>query len=97
MRGGVHACSIWLVDSQGLTDINLTILAEAAAMLGAISGPWVIGGDWNINPQVLRASGWLGVVGGRLFSTELTTCNGSTYGVLVVSHNNEYSTRIGHL
>ena len=34
MRGGIHLCSIWLIDSQGLSETNLTILAEAAAMLG---------------------------------------------------------------
>ena len=85
MRGGIHLCSIWLIDSQGLSESNLAILAEAAALLHSISGPWIIGGDWNINPQVLQGSGWLDVVGGKIVATPLPTCNGSTYDFFVVS------------
>ena len=87
MRGGIHLCSIWLVHSQGLSETNLAILAEAAALLGAIAGPWVIGGDWNISPQLLESCGWLDVIHGKIVATPLPTCNGSTYDFFVVSRS----------
>ena len=74
MRGGVHACSIWLIHGQRLSDDNLAILAEAAILLCTLSGPWVIGGDWNITPETLQASGWLDVVGGKVVAPTLATC-----------------------
>ena len=87
MKGGLHLCSIWLFHSQGVSESNLHILAEAAALLGTLSGPWVIAGDWNITPDMLSATGWLDVVKGRIVSPAAPTCNGSTYDVFVVSRS----------
>ena len=62
IRGGMHCGSIWLKDSEGLSQTNQSILVEAAASIGRLRGPWVLGGDWNMTPQVLASSDWLAVV-----------------------------------
>ena len=85
VRGGIFILSIWLRDSEGLSPENLDILQQVAEVLSSLRGPWVIGGDWNINPQVLAASGWLGIVDGVIHSPEEPTCNSNTYDYFVVS------------
>ncbi len=47
-------------------------------------GGWVLGGEWNISPESLRASKWLDLVGGVIFATTLPTCNDNTYDFFVV-------------
>eukprot|EP00973_Karenia_brevis_P061226 8512703-Karenia_brevis.AAC.1 len=64
LRGGIHFASVWLRDSEGLTAENLAILEEIACAIGKLRGPWIIGGDWNIDPDVLRSTNWLRVIGG---------------------------------
>ena len=69
LRGGLHLGSIWLKDCEGLSPTNLAILDAAAAALGRIRGPWLLGGDWNITPEELHASGWLDVVDGLIVAS----------------------------
>ena len=56
--------SIWLRDSKGLSEDNLLILQEGAAIISQIRGPWILGGDWNLIPQALQSTNWLTMVGG---------------------------------
>jgi len=44
MRGGAHFGSIYLKDSSGLSDENVSTLQQVAAALRTLRGPWVIGG-----------------------------------------------------
>eukprot|EP00974_Lingulodinium_polyedra_P022852 2205841-Lingulodinium_polyedra.AAC.1 len=60
-----------------MSDSNQAILAEAAATLRSVGGPWIASGDWNLPPQVLARSRWLELVDGIIFATELPTCNDS--------------------
>ena len=83
-RGGVHCGSIWLFDSQGLSDANMALLEEAAVALRPCQGGWIFGGDWNISAGLLAASKWLDMVGGVVFSTSLPTHKESTYDFFVV-------------
>ena len=83
-RGGVHCGSIWLFDPQGLSAANMALLEKAAAALLACQGGWILGGDWNISPDLLQSSKWLEIVGGVICCTTLPTCNGSTYDFFVV-------------
>jgi hypothetical protein len=83
-RGGLHFLSMWLRDSEGLSTANMELLEEAAGALRSLKGGWIAGGDWNIEPEVLRASKWLEMVGGVIFATPLATCNNSTYDYFVV-------------
>ena len=42
-KGGIHCGSIWLKDSEGLSETNKQILAEATATIGRLRGPWILG------------------------------------------------------
>ena len=84
VRGGFHLGSIWLRDSEGMSESNRAILDHAASSLGRLRGPWIIGGDWNLTPEVLAESGWLRVVGGFIVAPQLPTCNGKVYDFWVV-------------
>ena len=64
VRGGVHFVSVYPKDGDQLGETNLAVLTELAAVLGAIRGPWIVGGDWNMAPELLRSSGWLGLAHG---------------------------------
>ena len=52
---------------KGLSDANMTFLEEAAVALRSCHGAWVVGGDWNISPELLKSSKWLDLVGGVIF------------------------------
>ncbi len=85
LRGGLHLGSVWLKDTEGMSPTNLAILDAITEALGRLHGPWVLGGDWNVTPAELTASGWLNVVDGIIVATNLPTCNGSTYDFFVVA------------
>ena len=85
IRGGIHCVSVYLRDSEGLSEANLAILTQLAALLRSLSGPWVVGGDWNIQPQQLQESRWLDLVRGTIHATSQPTCHQSTYDFFVVS------------
>ena len=63
----------------------MRILQELAIALKALKGPWVVAGDWNLTPEVLRASRWPELVGGVVVATASPTCHQSTYDYFVVS------------
>jgi hypothetical protein len=69
----------------------MTLLEEAAVALKLCHGGWILGGDWNLSPEVLRASKWLDMVGGVVFATPLPTCNDSTYDYFVVHRSLAHS------
>lgn len=58
VKGGFHFISLHLVDGQGMSETNQAILTEVAAYIGTLQGPWLVAGDWNLTPEVLRQSGW---------------------------------------
>ena len=76
LQGGLHIGSLWLKHSEGLSEDNLAILQVAAQALSKLRGPWVIGGDFNMPPEALEASGWIGLIKGVIVHTEAATCNG---------------------
>ena len=63
-KGGVYILSIYLKDGEGLSETNFLILEQVATCIKALKGPWIVGGDWNIEPHLLTAAKWLGMVGG---------------------------------
>ena len=69
-----------------MTEYNLRVLQEAAALARTLGGPWVMPGDWNVQPDMVRETNWLKVAKGTVVTTELTTCNDHTYDLFVVSH-----------
>ena len=76
--------SLYLRCTEGLSEANKAILEEATAALATVAGPWIIAADWNFSPLVLAESGWLKIVGGILFASELPTCNDSRYDDFIV-------------
>ena len=56
--------SLYLKDSHGLSDLNRAVLEDVAAQVRGLRIPWLIGGDWNLTPETLISSGFLGLVGG---------------------------------
>ena len=57
--------SIYLRDSVGVSE-NLDVLREAAALVKALHGPWIIAGDFNVSPQELADANWPQVLGGTI-------------------------------
>ena len=84
LKGGIYSFTVYLRHSEGLSPENMVLLDYTAAALGALKGPWVIGGDWNLSPQVLADSKWLQIVDGVVFATQLDTCNDNVYDFFVV-------------
>ena len=83
IKGGVSFVSLYLHDSEGLSEKNLEVLEAAAAFLASIRGPWVVAADWNMTPETLTASGWPELVGGRLHVPAGPTCGTKCYDYFV--------------
>lgn len=67
------------------------MLQAASLPLNLLSGPWAVGGDWNITPWQLQQSGWLELVGGVVIAPTGPTCNESVYEYFVVSESLMYA------
>ena len=66
---------------------NLDMLHHIAAITAGLTGPWIIGADWNCTPEELMATGWLKLVGGTIAAPKAPTCNGSVYDFFVVANS----------
>ena len=76
--------SIWLKDSEGLSETNIELLHQVQIILSVLKGPWLIAADWNMEPQVLQSSRWLEVIGGVIRAPDKVTCNDSIFDYFVV-------------
>ncbi len=86
LRGGLHLASIWLFPTVGIgARCNLDFLQEVGGYLRSLRAPWILGGDFNGEPEELQASGWLNLVDGQIVCAALPTCNGSRYDYFVVA------------
>lgn len=66
-RGGVNCGSVYLNHSVGAdARLNRDLLEAIHPGLRLLSGPWLIGGDWNETPAALAATEWLKLVGGTV-------------------------------
>ena len=84
-KGGVHVISIYLWTGEGLTERNLALLHRLKLLVRTLKGPWVVGGDWNIEPELLQSSGWARYLKGQVFATEGPTCGDKRYDFFLVS------------
>ena len=75
-KGGIHLISTYLWHSEGLSPRNLDLLEVAAKIIRGLRGPWLMGGDFNVAPQILRTCGWLELVGAEIRGTGQSTCKG---------------------
>ena len=55
--GGVHPIPVYLWTGEGLSERNLALLHRVKLLTNALKGLWIIGGDWNTDPETLQASG----------------------------------------
>ena len=83
-KGGIYIISIYLKDAEGLSETNMYILEQAAIYIKALKGPWIIGGDWNLEPHLLTAANWLNMVGGVVHAPSQPTCHAHVYDYFVV-------------
>ena len=84
-RGGIHIVSIYLWTGEGLSERNLALLHRLKLVLRALKGPWVVGGDWNIEPELLQSSGWARFLRGQLFVPKGPTCGDRRYDYFLTS------------
>ena len=86
-RGGLHLVSVYLRDSEGLSQANLDILHHVAAAISGLQGPWLIAGDFNIEPNLIRQSGWLQLVRGVVHAPAQLTCGLKRFDYFISSEN----------
>ena len=84
-RGGLHLVSVYLWTSEGLSQRNMDLLQCLAGVLSRLRGPWLVGGDFNLTPDMLRASGWLSLVNGTVHAPGVATCKGREIDFFVTS------------
>ena len=77
--------SLYLVTSIGLAGENMDILEYVSGLVGQFSEPFLIGADWNVEPEVLLASRWVDQIGGVLLASDSPTCGTSEYDYFVAS------------
>ena len=82
---GCILVSLYLRHSEGLSADNRKLLEEAAGELAQIKGPWILGMDANMEPEILRRSQWPELVGGTIFAPTVHTCGAATLDYFVVS------------
>ncbi len=70
---GLVAYSLYLEQGGDLSERNWAILTRLAAHIAGHGRQWVIGGDWNLEPHTLQASGWLRKVGGTLVAPPVSS------------------------
>ena len=68
--------SIYLKNSVGLEETtNATILAELMACIQQWSGPWIVAGDWNVDPAQLQETQMPNVLQGEVIAPTVATVN----------------------
>ncbi len=73
LTGGLALVSIYLWTSEGLSARNLELLDILGAFLRRLGTPYIVGGDWQMPPQKLEASGWVREVAGRVVAPSSNT------------------------
>ena len=83
-RGGMHCFSVYLHTCEGMSARNQTLLLQLARLVKAVTGPWVVMGDWNMELGTLEAAGWAEEVEGKILCPTLPTCKGSVLDCFVI-------------
>ena len=60
---GIYVVSVYLYDGDGLSERNMAILQHLAKQLATLAAPWIVGGDFNIEPHALEQGHWWGALG----------------------------------
>ena len=73
---------MYLWHTEKLSTRNVEIMDEAERITTTLKGPWIIGGDMNMQPELLQP--WASRNKARIFCTEAPTCNLSHYDYFIV-------------
>ena len=65
IKGGTVFGSTYLIDSIGV-DGNRDALSALGRELRKLQCPWIVGGDWNIDPEELFDSGFIELMRGSI-------------------------------
>eukprot|EP00973_Karenia_brevis_P056173 7811667-Karenia_brevis.AAC.1 len=79
---GFTAVSVHLKDGIKATGCNLEFLEVLGTYIASCGEAWVAGGDWNMSPHELMASGWLTQVSGEIVASSDITCTSGHGDVL---------------
>ena len=74
VRGGFYAVALYLEDGVGVGGRNEFLLQLVIAFITSCRSLWIVGGDWNLSPDTLRSTRFLGITDGKLFSPGAATC-----------------------
>ena len=66
---------------------NQSLLHRIAGVMRNVTGPWVMGADWNCTPEELLATGWPQLVGGTVVRPAGATCGERTLDFFVISNS----------
>ena len=91
MKGGLFIASVYLYSSELLSSRNVRLLEEVARVLLALPGPWVLGGDFQMEPKLLIQSGFVRLAKGVLAAPSKPTCQGHVIDYFVVSESLRHS------
>ena len=69
----IYIASLYLEVSSKLGHFNRSLLAGLGTWLATSGSPWVLAGDWNLSPQLLRISGFLSRTKGTLLACRRPT------------------------
>ena len=76
-KGGMHCGTPYMHCGVGIgAKCNLNLLETMAFTISSLTGPWIVGGDWNCTPAEHAATGWVKKVGGVIHAPNAATCNG---------------------
>ncbi len=66
IKGGYGLATVYLWTSEGVSARNLAILGALGAAIRGLGVPFIIGGDWNMQPEALELTGWVVRLGARV-------------------------------
>ena len=58
--------TVYMDDGDSLTGANTRKYAQLAGFLTTLGKPWILTGDWKLEPPQLQSSYWLRYVGGEI-------------------------------
>ena len=80
--GGLHVLSVYLWTREGMTSRNRELLEEITRLTKLLKGSWVLGGDFNMRPELLQS--WAKENRASIHCSAAPTCNASIYDYFIV-------------
>ena len=68
----IDLMTVYLRDGEGMSEANADILWDIASQLRVAKRPWILAGDFNMDP--LQVAAWAATAGGLVLHTGTPTC-----------------------